>query len=643
MRINITLKLLVPLILLFSFLTWLVTNIVLDTFATKQLNTTQRYISDVATQAAMQFDITIGAESFKRIVTGLAIGDHIVQAVVVDPDTDQIIASSHYRYAEHLLGDLPEAMKLAYRSNRSGFYFTDVVNEHYAMSLPVSVLANDNRSARELYLLFYLDTLILQNEFAEYRRQIVSSSLVFLGLLIILLSTLVNFFVTRPLSQFRRAIERQAELEKLEPIDINSNDEFGAIATEFNRFMEQEQQTLDSNQIAIEAAESLANKKSQFLANMSHEIRTPLNGIIGLTQLCQTAQTEQQLQNYLKQMNLSSQLMLSLVNDILDFSRLSDSELSLSEKFVELNELIDRVVPVMNVLAEKKGLTLNYHHSENCPKVVKFDITRVQQVLINLLNNAIKFTPKGTVTLKVNFEKASYEKGTLQFEIVDTGIGIASHDIARLFDPFEQVDNSSSRDFGGTGLGLAICKRLVSLMRGEIRVDSEVGAGSRFSVTLECEYSKSTSVTETKDYDTSPPSPSAAPCSRILVAEDNDINALIICDMLKQMGHKVIVAENGKRAYEAATKVPFDLVLMDIQMPEMDGLAATKAIRGAGVSIPILGLSANVFEEDKQKALNAGMNDYLHKPILLEHLTLAINHWLPNDQSVENKKQNQIK
>lgn len=633
MRIGITVKLLVPLILLFSCLTWLVTNIVLTTFATKQLDSTQRYISDVATQAAMQFDVSVGEESLKRIVTGLAIGDHIVQAVVVNPNTDTIIASSHYRYANHRLDDLPELMKLAYTSNQSRFaYFTDVINEHYAMSLPVTVLTSNSRSTQELYLLFYIDTLILQNEFAEYRQQIVGASFIFLVLLIVFLSALVSFFVTRPLSHFQRAIERQTELEKLEPVDIQSNDEFGAIAAEFNRFMEQEQQTLDANQVAVEAAEALANKKSQFLANMSHEIRTPLNGIIGLSQLCQTAQSEQQLQDYLKQMNLSSQLMLSLVNDILDFSRLTDSELSLSESFVELSELTDRVIPIMNVLAEKKGLALLHQQSPNCPKTVRIDITRVQQILINLLNNAIKFTQEGSVSLTTRFEKVSTEKGILSFEILDTGIGIARHDIQRLFDPFEQVDSSSSRDFGGTGLGLAISQRLVSLMKGEINVESELGSGSRFTVTFPCQYTLQSSLPEESPPQASEQSAVVVSGSRILVAEDNEINALIINDMLKQMGHKVMVAENGKRALEAATKVRFDLILMDIQMPEMDGLEATKAIRAADISIPIVGLSANVFEQDKQKALNAGMNDYLHKPIVLEHLTQSMNRWLSNSQ-----------
>ena len=628
MRISITIKLLVPLIVMMSILTWLAITIALNTFAAKQLDSTKRYISDVASQAAMQFDISVGEKTLKRIVTSLAIGDHIIQAVVVDPQNDDIIASSLYRYAEHRLEELPEQMQIAYRQNQTTFaFFTEVINGHYAMSLPVNVLNEDNQTTQQLYLLFYLDTLIMQNQFSDWRRQIVGASLAFLAVLIILLSALVNVFITQPLSRFQNTLQRQSNTDVLLPVNIHTKDEFGSIATEFNRFIAQEKETQDSNQASIAAAELLADKKSQFLANMSHEIRTPLNGIIGLAQLCQSTPSGAQLQQYLQQMMLSSQLLVSVVDDILMFSRLSESELSLVEEFVSLNELLDGVVPMMKVLANNKNILLEQGLTDACPIMARVDATRVQQVLINIINNAIKFTPSGRVTLQLDFEPMSATTGLLIFQISDTGIGIAEQDMKRLFDPFEQLDTSSSRDFGGTGLGLAICQRLINLMNGDIKVTSTLGKGSQFTISIPCSFK---SPNDSDDHATPLElnSPLTQPSATILVAEDNDINAMIVCDMLKILGHKVMVASNGKIALAAALKRNFDLILMDVQMPEMDGMESTIAIRKAGIKTPIVGLSANVLEHDKLKAVEAGMNDYLHKPIIFEKLAESVNQWV---------------
>lgn len=639
MRFSITLKLLLPLIIMFSLLTWSATSFLLGLFIDKQLSTTQRYISDVATQAAMQFDVSVGEEALKRILTGIAIGDHIVQAAVVDPMDNSVIASSLYRYADHNIHELPSLMQDAFVQNQSdNAYFTDILNGHYAMSLPVTVLTPDFTGTRRLVLLFYLDTIIIENDYADYRQQVLIVAGVFLVVLLFLLSLLVNYLVRNPLSRFEQAINVQSSTGQLQAVDVRSKDELGDIAMAFNRFIEQEQTTLKAHRDAVKAAESLANKKTQFLANMSHEIRTPLNGIIGLTQLCQQTQDPDQIDDYLKQLTLSSQLMLSLVNDILDFSRLTDSELSLQPEYVDLEALLEGVVPVMSVLAQKKGLELRVNKAPDCPVEVELDRLRAQQILINLINNAIKFTVKGSVSLSVEFEWLNDDSGTLQLIILDTGIGIKPQDIERLFDPFEQVDTSSSRDFGGTGLGLAICQKLVELMQGHISVKSTINKGSAFTVKLPCQAKRigERTIQPAVKVDASNEEKRVG---NILVAEDNDINAVIVRDMLKSLGHNAILVENGEMAVNAALSGKFDVVLMDIQMPVMDGLEATQRIRQNGFSKPILGLSANVFEEDRENALNSGMNDYLHKPIVLESLSQKLQLWLIQSEKMQTEKE----
>ncbi|MDM7859040.1 ATP-binding protein [Alteromonas sp. ASW11-36] len=609
MRFGIAQKLIIPTTLVFIVLSLLVTNTLLNLYREEQLDTTKRHAIDLASQAAMQFDFSLGDDSLKKVVTGIALSDHILQVAVVDPSNDNVIASSFYRYAEQSVVDLPEIMQSVYFANRNSVVpvFTDVIDKQYAMAYPVTVLAANNTDTRPLILIMYFDTLVLDRQYAEYQWRFSIVAILFVSLLLALLYILVRQVIRRPLARFENSIHTQTETGHLGEVELDTGDELQDIADTFNRFVRAEQATFKAQQQALVATEQLAAKKTQFLANMSHELRTPLNGITGLAQLCKDETDEEKRQKYLSQLLKSSGLLISLVNDILDFSRMNDAELTLSPTCGALREVISEIYDLTKVVADQKGVLLEYQIATTCSTGYLLDQKRLKQVLLNLLNNAIKFTEQGKVTLTVDFQQ-----GQLVFLVQDTGIGISKRDIQRLFDPFEQADSSISRKYGGTGLGLSICQKIVESMQGKITVSSTLGQGSKFKVSIPAE-----ACIPLNDPPSAPHVTDGANKGlKILVAEDNDINALIIQDMLASMGHKVVVVDNGEKAVVACREKRFDVVLMDIQMPIMDGLKATQNIRDLGDTTPIVGLSANVFKEDEDAALTAGMNDYLHKPVV---------------------------
>ncbi len=373
---------------------------------------------------------------------------------------------------------------------------------------------------------------------------------------------------------------------------------------------------------ARDAAEAAGRARSEFLAVMSHEIRTPMNGIIGVAGLLQDMPLGSTEKHYVRIILDSGQHLLQLINDILDFSRLDAGRLDLEEAAFDVREVVRDSMELMSAEATTKGLVLSQEVAAEVPVRAVGDAHRLRQVLLNLVGNGIKFTSEGSVRLAVRLVRSEGSAIRLGFAISDTGIGIAPEAQGRLFTEFTQVDSSISRRFGGSGLGLAICRRLIERMGGTIGVESTPGQGSTFHFDVLLTLPRG---------DLAPMAPVAqegvvAP-RRILIAEDNPTNRLVATRMLERMGHRVEAVENGREAVEAVQRGGFDLVLMDVMMPEMDGLAATEAIRrlgGAAAGIPIIGLTANAMAADQERCLAAGMTHFETKPISASRLGAAI-------------------
>jgi PAS domain S-box-containing protein len=382
---------------------------------------------------------------------------------------------------------------------------------------------------------------------------------------------------------------------------------------------------------ARNAAEASNRAKSSFLANMSHEIRTPMNAIIGLTHLLQrTAIMPEQLER-LDKINLAAQHLLSIINNILDFSKIEAGKLILEESNFNLDTIFNNVQSMLKVQAVKKGLAIKVEIN-SVPLWLRGDSTHLRQALLNYVGNAIKFTKKGSVTIRAKNLKEENNKVFVRFEVQDTGIGINPQKISSLFKVFEQADVSTTREYGGTGLGLAITQRLARLMGGDAGAESELGKGSTFWFTAwfrRGHYVPSLQLQNTKDIEKELSTYYAG--SSILLVEDNPINSEVAQDMLSYVGLAVDIATNGLDAVEMVRNKKYDLILMDVQMPGMDGLETTGMIRSMPdkTELPIIAMTANIFEEDRKACQEVGMNDFIAKPVEAQNMYSTIMKWLP--------------
>lgn len=381
----------------------------------------------------------------------------------------------------------------------------------------------------------------------------------------------------------------------------------------------------------LEQTRQASRLKSEFLANVSHEIRTPMNGILGMHALVLGTELDEVQREYLETAHRSAECLLSLLNDILDLSKIEAGRLELDRVDFHVSELVRSVIRSLTGHARRKGLELTSEVLPEVPATLAGDPTRLRQVLLNLSDNAVKFTHAGGVGIRVSVESASPEEVALHFAVSDTGIGIPADKQAVIFEDFRQADGSTTRKYGGTGLGLSICKRLVELMGGRIWVESEPGRGSTFHFTA-CFRRPSAKSAEAAPAEQAVPAPAekttlATPL-RILLAEDNAVNEKMATRLLGKLGHQVRVARTGREAVELSAQQPFDVILMDVQMPEMDGLEATRRIRererSSGAHTPILAMTAFAMPGDRGRCLAAGMDGYLSKPFRPAELEEAV-------------------
>ncbi|WP_295873323.1 response regulator [uncultured Zhongshania sp.] len=472
-----------------------------------------------------------------------------------------------------------------------------------------------------------------QLEKLQKRIVIVSSSIGALSIfLCILLAWLISRRISKPLAEIN-IFTKNISLGNLgSRLKVKGEGELGELQNHINEMtmnLEAQQAELTSRLQQLQLAKTLAdeanNAKSLFLATMTHELRTPMNGALGMLQLLSTTELNQEQSNYIEIAKSSSEHLLNIVNNILDFSKIEKGDLKLDSHLYSPTTLFDMHLTPLIYEAKNKGVELNYSVSSKLRSVnVYGDDIRVRQIVLNLASNAVKFTHSGNIDIRLDSEEINAKELLLTLSVKDTGIGIDESDQLIVFDSFRQADGSRKRRYGGSGLGLAIVKRLCSLMQAELKMDSKLGEGTQFTIKWKCRYEAVQAIDETTTQE------NVLAGKTVLIVEDNPVNQMLVANTVKRWDMIALTANNGQECLIELQKQHVDIVLMDLQMPTMDGYEASIKIRQNTnyAAIPIIALTANSIQEDKDRCFSVGMNDFLSKPVSLNVLKEKISYWL---------------
>lgn len=626
-------------------------QVTLDYFSAQEsMENEIRALIEISHSPASQIAYNIDVRLAEELLDGLLRHPATIDARIIDNDGHTMAASSEssptspYRWISDAL----------FGSNRS---FSDELKVQQLADLPLGTLN------------LTIDTYHYGLQFLQRAGYtLISGFFKSLALSAALLG-IFYFVLTRPMMTVINTLGRvQADTPEKVRLPIPANhqeDEIGAMVGIINQHLETIDSTLDQlrqaessmknystqlerevddrtreiseknsalqrgNRALIKAKEDAvrrARSRANFLASMSHEIRTPLNGVLGMLGLALEGNLEQEQRDRLEIALTAGQSLLGLLNDILDISKVEAGKLSLENIPFSVRNLIEECATLHAQQAKMKNIELRMDIDPELPTMFLGDPTRTRQVLNNLLSNAIKFTEEGSVRIH-----ATRFSGNLRIDVMDTGIGMSKEGLHRIFSPFSQADTDTTRLYGGTGLGLTLCRQLVERMHGQIMVDSEVGHGTHFTVTLPLPvYTQTTQQAEKPLPIEETPTPVKG--LHVLLVEDNQVNQLVASSLLRKLGHSVDLAENGKQALEALEERNYDMVLMDCQMPVMDGYEATRKIREnpAWKRLPVIAVTANVMQGDREDCLASGMNDYITKPYNRNELKAAIDRWAPD-------------
>jgi len=476
-----------------------------------------------------------------------------------------------------------------------------------------------------------------------------------LCVIVLLVSAAISRFtirlLARPLAQLQAGIT-SARNGRLEPIQVSRtgdeveflgesfNDMIGALAASQNALLEHRgllekriKERTDQLEEAMRSAQAASQAKSEFLANISHELRTPMNGVLGMLDIALDREVGPELKEQLQTAQSCAYSLLSLLNDILDLSKIEAGKMTLEEIPFDLRVLLADCIKAHQPKAVENSVSLRAEVESDVPQQIIGDPLRIRQIIANLVSNAVKFTEHGSVDVRVAGEFIQCGQFQLQITVQDSGMGIPADKLLYIFDKFTQADGSITRRFGGTGLGLAIIRSLVDLHGGEVHVQSELGRGTTFIVTLKCETDAAAGASQETRLAAIPqstPGASGSP-ARILVVEDNHVNQKVVTAVLRKRGFSIELANDGQEALDKLEKsAAFDLVLMDVQMPVLDGLEATRLIRkdARWDGLPIIAMTAHAMNGDKERCLEAGMNGYISKPVHPSHLLSTVDEFL---------------